>query len=161
MQLEPHRDELLRLRRAGESVAVLCTGLRGLGVEISDEALRQWLNRQLRRKTAKRERATRAIAPQEPMPASPQSEPKAVVPNVATTSGDAAAAVVTPTAVPIEAAPASPAPVAVVSAAPAVSPSVPSPQSGAGPVSAESAKPYTPWRNNFTPLRIVSRPRDP
>ena len=54
MQLEPHREELLRLRRAGESVAVLCTGLRGLGVEISDEALRQWLNRELGHKPTRR-----------------------------------------------------------------------------------------------------------
>ena len=46
-QLEPHREELLRLRRAGDSVEVLAIALRGLGVDISPEALRLWLNREL------------------------------------------------------------------------------------------------------------------
>ena len=54
LSLEPHREELLRLRRAGESVAAICAGLRGLGTEISDEALRLWLNRQLGLKPMKR-----------------------------------------------------------------------------------------------------------
>ena len=52
--LEPHREELLRLRRDGDSVEVLATALRGLGVEISGEALRLWLNRELGRKPIKR-----------------------------------------------------------------------------------------------------------
>lgn len=53
-QLDSHREELLRLRREGDSVEVLATALRGLGVEISDEALRLWLNRELGHKPARR-----------------------------------------------------------------------------------------------------------
>ncbi len=54
LSLEPHREELLRLRRDGESVAAICSGLRRMGVEISDEALRLWLNRELGHKPVKR-----------------------------------------------------------------------------------------------------------
>ncbi len=53
-QLDAHREELLRLRREGDSVEVLATALRGLGVEISAEALRLWLNRQLGHKPIRR-----------------------------------------------------------------------------------------------------------
>ena len=53
-QLEPHREELLRLRRAGDSVEVLAIALRGLGVDISPEALRLWLNRELGHKPVRR-----------------------------------------------------------------------------------------------------------
>lgn len=53
-QLEAHREELLRLRRAGDSVEVLAIALRGLGVEISAEALRLWLNRELGHKPVRR-----------------------------------------------------------------------------------------------------------
>jgi hypothetical protein len=53
-QLEPHREELLRLRRDGDSVEVLAMALRGLGVEISPEALRLWLNRELGSKPVRR-----------------------------------------------------------------------------------------------------------
>jgi len=53
-QLEAHREELLRLRRAGDSVEVLAMALRGLGVEISPEALRLWLNRELGSKPSRR-----------------------------------------------------------------------------------------------------------
>jgi hypothetical protein len=56
LSLEPHRGELLRLRQAGESVAAIRTGLRGLGIEISDEALRLWLNRELGHKSVRRRR---------------------------------------------------------------------------------------------------------
>lgn len=49
-----HRDELLRLRRAGDSVEVLAIALRGLGVDISAEALRLWLNRELGHKPVRR-----------------------------------------------------------------------------------------------------------
>jgi len=53
-QLEAHREELLRLRRAGDSVEVLAIALRGLGVDISPEALRLWLNRELGHKPVRR-----------------------------------------------------------------------------------------------------------
>lgn len=53
-QLEAHREELLRLRRAGDSVEVLAIALRGLGVDISAEALRLWLNRELGHKPVRR-----------------------------------------------------------------------------------------------------------
>ncbi len=53
-QLESHREELLRLRRAGDSVEVLANALRGLGVDISPEALRLWLNRELGHKPVRR-----------------------------------------------------------------------------------------------------------
>ena len=56
-QLEPHREELLRLRRDGDSVEVLAIALRGLGVEISAEALRLWLNRELGHQPARRRKA--------------------------------------------------------------------------------------------------------
>ena len=59
-QLDAHREELLRLRRDGDSVEVLATALRGLGVDISAEALRLWLNRQLPRKRMKRGKTPRA-----------------------------------------------------------------------------------------------------
>lgn len=53
-QLEAHREELLRLRRDGDSVEVLAMALRGLGVDISPEALRLWLNRELGQKPIRR-----------------------------------------------------------------------------------------------------------
>ena len=53
-QLEAHREELLRLRRDGDSVEVLAIALRGLGVDISPEALRLWLNRELGHKPVRR-----------------------------------------------------------------------------------------------------------
>jgi hypothetical protein len=60
-QLEPHREELLRLRRAGDSVEVLATALRGLDVEISAEALRLWLNRELGHKPSRRRKVRMPI----------------------------------------------------------------------------------------------------
>ena len=55
-QLALHREELLRLRQAGESVGSLVGGLRAMGVEIAHETLRLWLNRELGRTPAKRHR---------------------------------------------------------------------------------------------------------
>ena len=62
-QLEPHREELMRLRRDGDSVEVIAVALRGLGVEISAEALRQWLNRELGHKTIRRRKVRLRIDP--------------------------------------------------------------------------------------------------
>jgi len=58
-QLESHREELQRLRQAGESVGSLVGGLRAMGVAIGHETLRLWLNRELGHKPVKR-RKTRA-----------------------------------------------------------------------------------------------------
>lgn len=55
-RLVSHRDELLRLRQAGESVETLAAGLRLVGVEIGRETLRRWLQRELGRQPAKRRR---------------------------------------------------------------------------------------------------------
>ncbi len=52
VQLAPHRDELLRLHQAGDSVGSLVVGLRQIGVEIGRETLRLWLNRELGRRPA-------------------------------------------------------------------------------------------------------------
>jgi hypothetical protein len=85
---------LLRLRRDGASVEALAKGLRGLGVRISDESLRLWLNQELGRKPARRRKprfrptlvAAVAAAPatppvQTPTPvASEANAPAAVIP---------------------------------------------------------------------------------
>lgn len=44
----------MRLRREGAPVEALAKGLRGLGVRISDESLRLWLNQELGHKPARR-----------------------------------------------------------------------------------------------------------
>jgi hypothetical protein len=54
--LEPHRAELLRLRQSGKSVETLARGLKAVGIEIAQETLRLWLNRELGHKPAKRRR---------------------------------------------------------------------------------------------------------
>lgn len=59
-RLLPHRDELLRLRRAGESVETLAAGLRLIGVEIGRETLRRWIQRELKRKPIRRRKAISA-----------------------------------------------------------------------------------------------------
>ncbi|MDI1250577.1 MAG: hypothetical protein PSV13_17075 [Lacunisphaera sp.] len=59
--LEPHREELLRLRQSGKSVETLSWGLRALGIEIAQETLRLWLNRELGRKPAKRRKPRRQV----------------------------------------------------------------------------------------------------
>ncbi|MDI1335893.1 MAG: hypothetical protein PSU94_06880 [Lacunisphaera sp.] len=53
-QLEPHREELLRLAQAGDSAETLAGGLRLIGIEIGRETMRRWLQQQLGRKPAKR-----------------------------------------------------------------------------------------------------------
>lgn len=55
-QLEPHREELLRLAQAGESAETLATGLRLIGIKIGRETMRRWLQRELGRPSAKRRR---------------------------------------------------------------------------------------------------------
>ncbi|MFZ5495338.1 MAG: hypothetical protein ACOZE5_08380 [Verrucomicrobiota bacterium] len=55
-KLDSHREELLRLAQAGESVGSLVGGLRQFGIDIGHETLRLWLNRELGRRPAKRRR---------------------------------------------------------------------------------------------------------
>jgi len=77
-QLEAHRDELLRLRRDGDSVEVLATALRGLGVAISDEALRLWLNRELGHMPIKRRKTRVRFDRRAATPSLPVASPVAV-----------------------------------------------------------------------------------
>lgn len=60
-QLEPHREELLRLAQAGESAESLVGGLRLIGIEIGRETMRQWLQRELGRRPAKRSRRQKPV----------------------------------------------------------------------------------------------------
>ncbi len=57
-QLEPHREELLRLRQDGESAESLVGGLRLLGIEIGRETMRRWLQQQLGTRPRKRRKGT-------------------------------------------------------------------------------------------------------
>lgn len=60
-QLEPHREELLRLAQAGESAESLVGGLRLIGIEIGRETIRRWLQRELGRRPAKRSRRQKPV----------------------------------------------------------------------------------------------------
>lgn len=63
-KLKSHRDELLRMRQAGESVESLVGGLHLLGIEIGLETLRRWLQQELGSKPAKRRKPkAKAILP--------------------------------------------------------------------------------------------------
>lgn len=61
-RLTPHREELLRLRQAGESVETLTAGLRLIGIEIGRETMRRWLQRELGQKPARRRTPHRQLA---------------------------------------------------------------------------------------------------
>ncbi len=54
------------MRHAGESVAAISAGLRKLGVDVSDEALRLWLNRELGHKPMRRRKLQVMRAAREP-----------------------------------------------------------------------------------------------
>jgi len=97
-QLEPHREELLRLRQAGESAESLVGGLRLLGIEIGRETMRRWLQEQLSTRPRKRrkgagkplEAATPlGIAPTEVPTGLPTSTPAPVSPRSLTIVGGA------------------------------------------------------------------------
>lgn len=60
-QLEPHREELLRLAQAGESAESLVGGLRLIGIEVGRETMRRWLQRELGRRPAKRSRRQKPV----------------------------------------------------------------------------------------------------
>ena len=69
-QLEPHREELLRLSRAGESAESLVGGLRLMGIEIGRETMRRWLQQQLGKKLARRRRQSiRSVSESAPVTA--------------------------------------------------------------------------------------------
>ena len=88
-QLGAHREELLRLRRAGDSVEVLAIALSGLGVEISPEALRLWLNRELGHRPIRRRKVRfkpTIVAPVVPAPAAATTPVSAPTPASAAAS---------------------------------------------------------------------------
>jgi len=88
-QLAPHREELLRLRRAGDSVEVLAIALRGLGVDVSAEALRLWLNRELGHRPIRRRKVRfkpTIVAPVVPAPAAAPTPASAPTPAIGATS---------------------------------------------------------------------------
>lgn len=70
-QLEPHREELLRLAQAGDSAETLATGLGMLGIKIGRETMRRWLARETGAKPKRRARRKRvAVGPALGSPAS-------------------------------------------------------------------------------------------
>lgn len=66
-QLAPHRDELLKLRAAGESIETLALALRTFDVMIGKETLRRWLAHELGDKPAKRKRTPTKPATSQPV----------------------------------------------------------------------------------------------
>lgn len=99
-QLEPHREELLRLAQAGESAESLVGGLRLIGIEIGRETMRQWLQRELGRRPAKRSRRQKPVrgsrigvisTPMSPVAAGPVLAPVAPVNLVAASPAPPAA----------------------------------------------------------------------
>ena len=62
-QLEPHREELLRLHEAGDSVESLAGGLRLIGIEIGRETMRRWLLQESGRKPTKRRKRMSLATP--------------------------------------------------------------------------------------------------
>ena len=82
-QLQPHREELLRLRQAGESVGSLVGGLRAMGVEIAHETLRLWLNCELGWKPAKRNRRQKTARGSRTTAVATAMNPEAQLPVVA------------------------------------------------------------------------------
>lgn len=62
-QLEPHREELLRLAQAGDSAETLATGLGLIGIQIGRETMRRWLQQELGRRPAKRRKARTTAVP--------------------------------------------------------------------------------------------------
>jgi hypothetical protein len=149
-QLEPHREELLRLRRDGDSVEVLAIALRGLGVEISAEALRLWLNRQLPRRKARRSKTARALSIHGPAAMTPPVEGGAIAVNVAKALRDEATVAGANSGTTVATEPAS----AVAAAETAAEPSAPA-------AAAAPTRSYVPWRNNFEPLIIGGPRRNP
>jgi hypothetical protein len=143
-QLDAHRAELLKIRKAGAPLRAIREGLGKMGVAVSEEALRLWFNAQSRRTRAKQPEARPVI------PAPTDAAPPKIIP-----------ALVAPTTAPAQlvsaAAPSSTlessrsAPSAVVR--PAINAAPPAP--------AASVPEYKPWGNNFPPLPPSERRRNP
>lgn len=69
-QLAPHRDELLKLRAAGESIETLALALRAFDVAIGKETLRRWLAREtgvVPKRKARRKRAAAQFTVDDPL----------------------------------------------------------------------------------------------
>ncbi|MFZ5496518.1 MAG: hypothetical protein ACOZE5_14435 [Verrucomicrobiota bacterium] len=62
-QLMPHRDELLKLRVAGESIETLALALRAFDVTIGKETLRRWFAHELGIAPSRKARRKRSTAP--------------------------------------------------------------------------------------------------
>lgn len=62
-QLAPHREELLKLRQAGESIETLALALRAFDVMIGKETLRRWLASELGIAPKRKARRRRSTAP--------------------------------------------------------------------------------------------------
>lgn len=62
-QLTPHRDELLKLRAAGESIETLALALRAFDVMIGKETLRRWFAQELVIAPKRKARRRRSTAP--------------------------------------------------------------------------------------------------
>lgn len=99
-QLEPHREELLRLAQAGESAESLVGGLWLIGIEIGRETMRRWLQRELGRRPAKRSRRQKPVrgsrigaisTPTNPVAAGPVLAPVAPADRVAASPASPAA----------------------------------------------------------------------
>jgi hypothetical protein len=70
-QLEPHRDELLRLAGEGNSAETLAIGLGLIGIKVGRETMRRWLVREMGTKSKRKVRRKRtAGAPAECVPIS-------------------------------------------------------------------------------------------
>jgi hypothetical protein len=128
---------------------VLASALRGLGVEISCEALRLWLNRQLPRRKARRIKPARVPAPQESASLLPLIQGGPIAAKVAAAWQDATKIAGEDSAMPVAAEPVSPANPNGDTAEPKT------------PAAASPARPSTPWKNNFTPLVVGNPPRSP
>ena len=74
-QLAPHRDELLKLRAAGESIEALALALRAFDVAIGKETLRRWLARELGHKPTRRKKGVAKPAIGQPTTASTSTTP--------------------------------------------------------------------------------------
>jgi transposase len=77
-QLTPHRDELLKLRAAGESIETLALALRAFDVAIGKETLRRWFASELGHKPAKRRKTPAKPATGQPAAANASTTPGSV-----------------------------------------------------------------------------------
>ncbi len=74
-QLTPHRDELLKLRAAGESIETLALALRVMDVVVGKETLRRWLASELGHKSTKRKKTPAKPSTDQPAAANASTTP--------------------------------------------------------------------------------------